>query len=82
MTPLAALIVNVCISTAITFGQTRYRSSAEVALVLMATAGFVGLAEKYQRRRGTLPAGEASTALTASEAPGSAATADPDRARV
>ncbi len=82
VTPLAALFVNVCISTAITFGQTRYRSSAEVALVLMATAGFVGLAEKFQRRRGPAPAGEASTDLTASESPGSASTADPDRASV
>jgi 4-amino-4-deoxy-L-arabinose transferase-like glycosyltransferase len=61
LTPLVALIVNVCISTALTFGQTRYRASAEVALVLMATAGFVGLAEiiKRRRQRGRPPQDEA-----------------------
>jgi 4-amino-4-deoxy-L-arabinose transferase-like glycosyltransferase len=51
VTPLIALILNVTISTAITFGQSRYRSSAEVALVLMGTAGLNGLWELVRRRR-------------------------------
>jgi hypothetical protein len=61
VTPLAALIVNVVISTAITFGQSRYRASAEIAFVLMGTAGFVGLAEivKRWRQRGLPPADDA-----------------------
>jgi 4-amino-4-deoxy-L-arabinose transferase-like glycosyltransferase len=50
VTPLIALIINVTISTAITFGQSRYRASAEVALVLMATAGFAGLWELFTGR--------------------------------
>ncbi len=58
--PTLALIVNVVISTAITFGQSRYRSSAEVALVLMGTAGFVGLADFVRGQRvKTLPTAEA-----------------------
>ncbi len=60
VTPCIALIVNVVISTALTFGQSRYRASAEVALVLMATAGFAGLWEIRERRKGRdAPAGEA-----------------------
>jgi 4-amino-4-deoxy-L-arabinose transferase-like glycosyltransferase len=51
VTPLIALIINVTISTAITFGQSRYRASAEIALVLMATAGFAGLWELFTRHR-------------------------------
>jgi 4-amino-4-deoxy-L-arabinose transferase-like glycosyltransferase len=50
--PTLALIVNVVISTGITFGQSRYRSSAEVALVLMGTAGFVGLMGLLRPGRG------------------------------
>ena len=65
VTPCAALIVNVVISTAITFGQSRYRSSAEVALVLMATAGFSGLWEIIERRRGrAAPGGDGTVDLT------------------
>ncbi len=86
LTPLVALIVNVCISTALTFGQTRYRASAEIALVLMATAGFVGLAEHIKRRRSGLPPGEeTSSDQTTLEGPAPAVAADPadpDRARV
>jgi 4-amino-4-deoxy-L-arabinose transferase-like glycosyltransferase len=55
VTPLVALLVNVAISTGLTFGQSRYRASAEVALVLMGTAGFVGLMELIKRRRHRLP---------------------------
>jgi 4-amino-4-deoxy-L-arabinose transferase-like glycosyltransferase len=51
VTPMIALIINVTISTAITFGQSRYRSSAEVALVLMAAAGYTGLWQLIERRR-------------------------------
>ena len=53
VTPLIALIVNVVISTALTFGQSRYRASAEVALVLMATAGFAGLLGDHRTPPGT-----------------------------
>ena len=65
VTPCAALILNVVISTAITFGQSRYRASAEVALVLMATAGFAGLWEIIERRRGRkAPGGDDTVDLT------------------
>ena len=86
LTPLVALIVNVCISTALTFGQTRYRASAEIALVLMATAGFAGLAEHIKRKRhGLPPAEEASSGQPSVQDPTTAVAvdpADPDRARV
>ncbi len=81
VTPLVALIVNVTISTAITFGQSRYRASAEIAFVLMATAGFAGVLEIVKRRRTGAAPGEppptgdvASTALQLPD--------DPDRATV
>ena len=83
--PLVALIVNVCISTAITFGQTRYRASAEIALVLMGTAGFAGLAEVFRRRRrGRAPEdGEATPQAAGAEvSPAPMVPADPDRATV
>ena len=86
VTPCAALIVNVIISTAITFGQSRYRASAEVALVLMATAGFAGLWEIRERRRGR-SAPEGDVAIEPNEAgpvadSGTAAPLDPDRTAV
>jgi 4-amino-4-deoxy-L-arabinose transferase-like glycosyltransferase len=49
--PCVALLVNVSISTAITFGQTRYRAAAEVALVLLAVAGIDGLLRHLADRR-------------------------------
>jgi 4-amino-4-deoxy-L-arabinose transferase-like glycosyltransferase len=62
VTPMIALIINVTISTAITFGQSRYRSSAEIALVLMATAGFAGLWQLIERRRHPVAPTEAAIA--------------------
>jgi 4-amino-4-deoxy-L-arabinose transferase-like glycosyltransferase len=86
LTPLVALLVNVFISTALTFGQTRYRASAEVALVLMASAGFVGVLEIIQRRRrgGLPPSGpEPAEAAEAAEAAGAPVSpGDPERATV
>ncbi len=81
VTPLVALIVNVIISTAITFGQSRYRASAEIALVLMATAGFVGLSEIVNRRR-RRRAPESDAALPAVEPASGPEAADPYRAPV
>jgi hypothetical protein len=73
--------VNVVISTAITFGQSRYRASAEEAFVLMATAAFAGVLEIIRRRRGGAPAPtdppNSDTEATALALPG-----DPDRASV
>jgi 4-amino-4-deoxy-L-arabinose transferase-like glycosyltransferase len=52
LTPLFALLVNAALATALTLGQTRLRSTSEIAFVLMATAGFTGLAGYISERRG------------------------------
>jgi 4-amino-4-deoxy-L-arabinose transferase-like glycosyltransferase len=82
LTPLFALILNVAISTAITFGQSRYRAAAEEAFVLMTTAAFVGVLEIIKRRRAGTPVEPdttrgSDTASVALQKPG-----DPDRAAV
>ncbi len=60
VTPCVALLVNVAISTGLTFGQSRYRASAEIALVLLGTGGFVAISDLVRRRRGgsPVPAGD------------------------
>jgi 4-amino-4-deoxy-L-arabinose transferase-like glycosyltransferase len=81
LTPLIALIVNVMISTAITFGQSRYRAAAEEAFVLLTTAAFAGVLEIVKRRRaGATPGDPPPTddvASVALQPPN-----DPDRAAV
>ena len=51
VTPLAALILNAVIASALTLGQTRLRATSEVAFVLLATAGFAGLSAHLSERR-------------------------------
>ncbi len=51
LSPLIALFINVTLSAMISFGQTRYRASAEVGLVLFAVAGFDGLREHWKAKR-------------------------------
>jgi hypothetical protein len=81
LTPLIALIVNVMISTAITFGQSRYRAAAEEAFVLLTTAAFAGVLEIVNRRRAGATPGEPpptdDVASAALQPPN-----DPDRAAV
>ena len=50
ISPLVALVITVTITTAITFGETRYRATAEPALVLLAVAG-MGWSWQQVRRR-------------------------------
>jgi 4-amino-4-deoxy-L-arabinose transferase-like glycosyltransferase len=53
--PLLAVPLTVAISTALTFGQTRYRGPAEIALVLLAAVGIDNLTEQARRRRAAHP---------------------------
>ena len=81
LTPLIALIVNVMISTAITFGQSRYRAAAEEAFVLLTTAAFAGVLEIVKRRRAGAAPGDPPAAMT-SRPPRCSSPSDPDRATV
>jgi 4-amino-4-deoxy-L-arabinose transferase-like glycosyltransferase len=49
--PLLALIVTVSIGAAITYGSTRFRASAEVAIVLLAAVGLDALLRRRARQR-------------------------------
>ena len=51
VSPCVALFINVTLSAMISFGQTRYRASAEVGLVLLAVGSFDGLREHLKGRR-------------------------------
>jgi hypothetical protein len=60
ISPLVALVITVTITTAITFGETRYRATAEPALVLLAVAGMGWSWQQVRRqiRRGPAAQGE------------------------
>ena len=59
ISPLIALVVTVTITTAVTFGETRYRATAEPALVLLAVAGMDWLWRQGRQRIRRRPAARA-----------------------
>ncbi|MFI5054468.1 MAG: glycosyl transferase, partial [Acidimicrobiia bacterium] len=54
--PLVALAAIATFAAAITFGVTRYRAPAEVALVIAAAVGMEAVWSRYHDRRATTPA--------------------------
>jgi len=60
ISPFVVLVITVTITTAITFGETRYRATAEPALVLLAVAGMGWSWQQVRRqiRRGPAAHGE------------------------
>jgi hypothetical protein len=51
LSPLLAVIATVAVTVAITFGSTRYRAPADVAIGLLAAVGIDALVEAWSHRR-------------------------------
>jgi hypothetical protein len=58
--PLLSLVLIVTLAVALTFGQTRYRASAEVSFVLLGSVALAATPRAIRRRwgHGSPPAGE------------------------